>query len=92
MSVYETIILPFVLCVGGYETRSLILRKENKLQVSENKVLRKTLRHKKDEVSEKLRKLHDEEVRDLCRWQSVVRTVKFGKLRWDGHVTKIGET
>jgi hypothetical protein len=39
VEVYKTIILPFVL--HGCETWSLTLREEHRLQVSENRVLRR---------------------------------------------------
>jgi hypothetical protein len=50
--------------------------------VAENKVLRKIFGPKKDEVSEQLRILHNEE---LC-----VRIVASGRLQWAGHVKRIG--
>jgi hypothetical protein len=48
IKIYRTIILPVVLY--GCETWSLTLRKEHGLKVFENRVLRKTFGHKRDEV------------------------------------------
>jgi hypothetical protein len=46
--IYRTIILPVVLY--GCETLSLILREQHRLQVFENRVLRRIFRLKRDEV------------------------------------------
>jgi hypothetical protein len=62
--IYKTIILPVILY--GCETWSLTLREEHRLRVFENKVLRRIFRPKRDEVTGGWRKLHNEELRDLC--------------------------
>jgi len=49
----------------GCETWSLILRKEHRLKVFENRVLRRIFGAKRDEVTEKWRRLHMEEFYDL---------------------------
>jgi hypothetical protein len=49
----------------GCETWSLTLREDQGLRVFENRVLRKIFGPKRDEVTGGLRKLHNEEVRDL---------------------------
>jgi len=46
--------------------------------VSENKVSEKTFGHRKDEVSEQFRILHNEELGDLYKSLSIVRIVKLG--------------
>jgi hypothetical protein len=58
--VYKTIILPVVLY--GCEIWSLILREEHKLNVSENRVLRRIFGPKREEVTGGWRKLHNEEL------------------------------
>jgi len=55
---YRTIILPVVLY--GCETWSLTLREECKLRVFENRVLRRVLGSKMDEVTGEWRRLHNE--------------------------------
>jgi hypothetical protein len=60
---HKTIILSVV--VYGCETWSLTLKKEHRLRVFENRVLRKISGPKRDEVTGELRKLHNEELRDL---------------------------
>jgi len=47
--IYRTIILPIVLC--GCETWSLTLKEEHRLRVLENKVLRRILGPRRDEVT-----------------------------------------
>ena len=60
---YKTIILPVVLY--GCETWSLTLRKEHRLRVFENKVLRKIFGANKDEIIGEWRKLHNAELHAL---------------------------
>jgi len=87
---YVTIILPVVLY--GCETWSLTLREERRLRVFENWVLRKIFGPKRDEVTgEEWRKLHNEELNDLCSLLSIVRVVKSRRMRWAGHVARMGE-
>jgi len=62
--IYRTIILPFVLY--GCETWSLTLRKGRRLRVFENRVLRMIFGPRRDEVTGEWRKLHNEELSDLC--------------------------
>jgi len=69
----RTIILPFVLY--GCETWSLTLREERRLRVFENRVLRRIFGHKKDEVTEEWRKLHNEELNDLYSSPSILRVI-----------------
>jgi hypothetical protein len=70
MRIYNTIILPVVLY--GCETWSLTLRKEHRLRVFENKVLRRIFGPRRDEVTRGWRKLHNEEFRDLYSSPSII--------------------
>ena len=87
-SVYRTIILPVVLY--GCETWSLTLREECRLRVFENRVLRRVFGPGRDEVTGEWRKLRNE-LRDLCSLPNIVRVVKSRRLRWAGHVARMGE-
>jgi hypothetical protein len=49
----------------GYGTWSLALRKERRLRVFENRVLRRVFGPNRDEVTGEWRKLHNEELHDL---------------------------
>ena len=55
----------FARCLYGCETWSLTLRKERRLRVFENMVLRRLFEPKRDEVTVEWRKLHNEELMDL---------------------------
>ena len=70
---YRTIILPVVLY--GCETCSLTLREERRLRVFENRMLR-IFGPKRDEVTGEWRKLHKEELNDLCCSHSIVQMIK----------------
>ena len=63
IKIHRTIILPVVLY--GCETWSLTLKKERRLRVNENMVLRGIFGSKRDEVTGEWRKLHNEELNDL---------------------------
>jgi hypothetical protein len=63
VKIHKTIMLPVVLY--GCETWSLTLREEHKLRVFENRVLRRILGPKRDEVTGEWRKLHNEELHNL---------------------------
>jgi hypothetical protein len=56
----------------------MTLRGENKLRRLENKVLRRIFGPKKDEVAGGWRKLHNEELHDLCSSTSVIRIKSRG--------------
>jgi len=85
---YRTIILPLVLY--GSETWLLTLRKERRLRVLENKVLRRIFRPRRDEVTGEWRKLHNEELNDLYS-PNTVWVIKSRRMRWAGHVARNGE-
>ena len=75
----------------GCETWSLTFREERRLKVFENRVLREVFGPKRDEVTGEWRKLHNEELNDLYSLPSTVRVVKSRRMRWAGHVARMGE-
>jgi hypothetical protein len=87
--IFKTIILPVVLY--GCETWSLTVREEHKLRVFENRVLRKIFGSKRDGVKGGWRKLHNEELYNLYSSPSIIRIIKSRRMRWAGHVTRMGE-
>jgi hypothetical protein len=46
---------------------------------------------KKDKVTGEWRKLHNEELSDLYSLPNIVRLVKSRRMRWAGHVARMGE-
>jgi hypothetical protein len=86
---YKTVILPVVLY--GCETWSLTFSEEHRLRVFENRMLRKIFGPKRVEVTGEWRKLHNEELRDLYSSPSIIRIIKCRRMRWAGHVARMGE-
>ena len=46
---------------------------------------------KRDRVTRELRKLHNEELNDLYPSPTIVRVIKSRRMRWAGHVLRMGE-
>ena len=57
----------------------------------ENGVLRRVFGPKRDEVTGEWRKLHNEELSDLYSLPNIVRVVKSRRMRWAGHVARMGD-
>ena len=77
--IYITIIFPFVLY--GCETCSLTLRKERRLLVFGNRVLRRIFGPKRVELKGEWRKLHNEELNDLYCSPKILRVIKSRRRR-----------
>ena len=88
IKIYRLIILPVVLY--GCEAWSLTLREERKLRVFENMVLR-IFGPRRDNVTGERRRLHNEELIDLYSSPNIVRVIKSRRMRWAGHVVRMGE-
>ncbi|KAJ4436737.1 hypothetical protein ANN_16869 [Periplaneta americana] len=88
--IYKTVILPVVLY--GCETWTLTLREEQRLRVFENKILRKIFGAKRDEVTGEWRKLYNTELHALYSSPDIIRNIKSRRLRWAGHVARMGES
>jgi hypothetical protein len=89
VKIYKTVILPVVLY--GFETWYLTLREEYRLRMFENRVLRRILGPKWDEVTGERRKLHNEELHILYSSPYIIRQIKSRRMRWAGHVARMGE-
>ncbi|KAJ4447721.1 hypothetical protein ANN_09729 [Periplaneta americana] len=85
--IYKTVILQSVLY--GCETWTLTLIEEQRLRVFETKVLRIIFWDKRDEVTGEWRKLHNTELHALY---SSPDNIKSRRLRWAGHVARVGES
>jgi len=66
------------------------LREERRLRVFGKRVLR-IFGPRTDEIRGEWRKLHNEELNDSYSSHSIVRVIKSRRMRWAGHVARIGE-
>jgi hypothetical protein len=89
VKIYRTIILPAVR--HGSETWSLTLREEHRLRASENRVLRRILGPKRNELTGEWRKLHNVELHNFYSSPDIVRPIKSRRMKWAGHVARLGE-
>jgi hypothetical protein len=58
--------------------------------VIENRVLRRVLRPKRDEVTGEWRESHNEELNNLYSLPNIVQVVKSRRKRWTVHVARMG--
>jgi hypothetical protein len=58
--------------------------------VFENRVLRRIFGPKRDEVTGSWRKLHNEELHNLYTSPNIIRMIKSRRVRWAGHVARMG--
>jgi hypothetical protein len=75
--------------VSWSDTWSLILREECRLRMLESRVLRRILGPKRDEVTGEWRRLHNKELYALYS-PNIIRVIKSRRLRWAGHVARMG--
>ena len=59
--------------------------------VFENMVLRRIFGPRRDEVMGEWGRLHNEELNDLYSSPNIVRVIKSRRMRWAGHVARVGE-
>jgi hypothetical protein len=58
--------------------------------LKQNRVLRRIFGPKRDEVTGGWRKLHNEELHNLYSSSSIIRMIKSRRMRWAGHVARMG--
>jgi len=75
----------------GCETWSLTMMEERRLRVFENRVLRRLFGPRGDEVTGKWRKIYNEELNDLYSSSNTVLVINSRRMRWVGHVARMGE-
>ena len=64
---------------------------KRRLVVFENRVLRRIFGPKKDDVTREWGKLYNEEPNGLYPSPNFVRVIKLIRMRWAGHVKRMGE-
>jgi hypothetical protein len=57
----------------------------------ENRVLRRIFEPKRDEATGEWRRLHNDELNDLYSSPNIIRVMKSRRMRWTGHVARMGE-
>jgi hypothetical protein len=67
------------------------LKEEHRLRVFENRVLRRIVGPRRDEVMGGWKKLHSEELHGLYASPSIIRIMKSRRMRWAGHVAQMVE-
>jgi hypothetical protein len=67
------------------------LREDHRLRVFENRVLRRIIGPKREEVMGEWRKLHNVELHNLHLSPDIIRQTKSRRMRWAGHVARVGE-
>jgi hypothetical protein len=58
--------------------------------VFENRVPRRIFGPERDEVTGERRRLHNEELNDLYSSPNIIRVIKWRRMRWAGHVARVG--
>jgi hypothetical protein len=86
---YKTVILPVT--VYECETWSFVLREGLRLKMFENRVLKRIFGPNRDEVTGEWRTLHIEELHKWYSFPDIIRQIKSRRMRWERHVTRIGE-
>jgi hypothetical protein len=79
---YKSIVLPVVFC--GCE-------EEHRLRLFEKSAFKKTFGLRADELLGGWRKLHNEELHNLDSSQNIITMIKSRRMRWTGHVARMGE-
>jgi hypothetical protein len=65
------------------------LGEDHRLRIFENRVLRRVLGPKGEEDGS-WRKLHSDELHSLYSSPNIVRVIKSRRMRWAGHVARMG--
>jgi hypothetical protein len=66
------------------------LREEHRLRAFKNRVLRRILEPRRNEVTGCWGKLHNEELQKLYFSMSIIKLMKSRRVRWQRYVAKMG--
>jgi len=67
------------------------LRENHRLRVFAIRVLGRIFGPKRDEVTGQWRNLLNEELNDLYSSPNTIRGIKPKRMRWTGHIVRVGE-
>jgi len=76
----------------GVKLGLLTLREERRLRMIENSVLMRIFVPKRVGGTGEWRELHNEELNNLYSSPNIARVIKSRRMRWVGHVARMGET
>jgi hypothetical protein len=76
----------------GCELWPVKFRDKHRLRIFWKRVLREIFGSERDEVTREWRRLHNEELHDLCSSPNIIRVIISRRMRWAGHVARIGES
>jgi hypothetical protein len=62
-----------------------------RLRMSENWVLRRIFGSKRNDVAGEWKTLHSDEFHKLYSSPNIIRQIKSRRMRWAGHVARMGE-
>jgi hypothetical protein len=89
IKVCRAVILPVI--VYRCDNWSLTLREERRLRVFENRMLRRMFGPKRDEVTGEWGTLHNEKLNGLYSSHNILRLIKSRRMRWVGHIARMGQ-
>jgi hypothetical protein len=72
------------------ECKFILQYGNQRLRVFENRVLRRIFGPKRDEETGGWRKLRDEELHSLYSSPSIIMMIKSRRMKWEGHVARMG--
>jgi hypothetical protein len=59
--------------------------------VFENRVLRRVFGPRRDETTGEWRRLHSEELNNMCSSPNIIRVIKWRRVSWAGHGARMGK-
>jgi hypothetical protein len=86
----QLIIINYLEVFKYLSDKNLTLEEEDRLRVFENGVLRRIFGPMREEDGS-WRELHNDELYDLYSLPNIVRVIKSRRMRWAGHVARMGE-
>jgi hypothetical protein len=82
--------IPKICFVSAFVSLTVANREGCRLRVFESRVLRWVFGPNTDEVTREWRRLHNKELCAIYSSPNIVRVIKSRRLRWAGHVARMG--